>query len=398
VCLVFYPDASATSILFTDLFLRLARAGFQVTVLCGFPQMAHSGPSALPRHEYLDGITIVRCGAHVDGKRNLLTRGIHYGSFLLEAGCRLVVMRRSGLVVGSTNPPFTPVIVWLAWLLKRFRYELIVLDVYPDGLVALGAMTNRSPVVRLWRRLNRISFRRAYRLIVIGRDMVALLATRYGVSTGRVTYLPHWATQEIDTAEALRRNAFLAPLGIEDRFVVQYSGNMGLWHDIDALVRAAAQLQDEKHIHFLFIGEGVRRRSAEALSMRLGLSNITWMDFLPRARLIDSLPACDAALISLRSGLEGVAVPSKLYGILAAGRPVIAQVPLDSEVARVVREEACGIVVLPGDVAGLAAAVRRLADNPLACETMGNRARLAYERRYTLDRAVEAFVQLWNPT
>lgn len=394
VCLVFHPDTSASSILFTDLFTRLSRDGVRVTALCGFPSKDEIG--SLPRRETYGGVHIVRCGARIQGKRHLLARAVAYGSFLLHAGWKLILMGPRVRVVGGTDPPFTAAALWLLSLTGRVRYEAILLDAYPDGLVAIGSLSERSPITRVWRWLNRRSYARADRLVVIGRDMIDLLRRRYAVDPRRITYIPHWGSTEVDALAPPERGPLIRQLGLDDKFVVQYSGNMGLWHDMDSLVRAADLVRDDPGIHFLFIGKGRRRTSAEALARRLELSNVTWLDFLPREELAAGLSSCDAALISLRAGLEGVAVPSKLYGILASGRPVIAQVPAGSEVASVVREEGCGVVVPPGDVARLAQAIRDLAAVPELAAEMGRRAHHAYWTKYTLTRAAADFQELWQ--
>lgn len=396
VCLVFHPDTSASSLLFTDLFRALADDGARITVLTGFPSKdSRKEVKSLPRREVYSGIEIIRCGLRIRGKRNLPSRALAYGSFLLAAGIRLGRSGGRATVVGATDPPFMPVALWIMAHLADVRYECVLLDIYPDGLVALGALKERSFAVRLWRGLNRKSFLRAQRLIVIGQDMVELLERNYRVRTEHVTHVPLWATREIDSGPAASRGRLLNHLGIADRFVVQYSGNMGLWHDIDTLVRAADRLRDDHRIHFLFIGKGIRHPAARALSVRLGLTNVTWIDFLPRDRLLDGLSSCDVTVISLRHGLNGVAVPSKLYGILAVGRPVIAQVPDQCEAARVVIESSCGVVVAPGNVDALAEAVQGLAGDPVTVSTMGLMAREAYDRKYTIDRARQAFEYLW---
>ncbi len=394
VSLVFHPDPSASSILFTDLFRRLAGDSIQITVLTGFPSSRGSHASArLPRHEEVDGIRIERCGLRIAGKSSLLTRALSYGTFLAHSGWKLARTGRGATVVGGTDPPFTSIALWLGSHLGRYRYQVLLLDLYPDGLVGLGALGESSPVTRLWRWFNRRSYLRAGQLLVIGRDMAMLLSRRYGIDPQQVAYIPHWGARE---AEMGRQSGFLAALGLEGKFVVQYSSNMGLWHDIDCFVHAADRLRADETIHFLFIGKGCRRAAAEALARDLRLTNITWLDFLPRERLSESLMACDLSLISLRAGLEGVAVPSKLYGILASGRAVVAQVPHESEVAYVIAEEKCGIVVMPGDVEALAAAISRLAHSPDVTAEMGRNAAAAYRNKYTIDRAVAAFRHVWH--
>lgn len=397
VSLDFYPDDQAASQLFVDLLLRLAGEGVAITVLCGFPMGTSTGYSGrVPRSENLHGIEIIRCGFQVKDKRRLLLRAILYTSFLVHAWWRLVRLGRNSLVFGVTSPPFNAQLLWAASWVGRFPYQYMFLDIYPEALCALGRLHPRSLLARGWRFLNRLSYRRATALAVLGRDMIPLLERHYGIHPNRITYIPHWSAVEVEEPIPFSQTPLARRLGIQDKFVVQYSGNMGLLHDMETLVRAAHRLRDDAHIHFLFIGKGRRRRAAEALARELDVPNITWLDFVPRARLPETLSCCHAALISLRQGMEGVAVPSKLYGILAFGRAVLAQVPRESEIAYVVEEERCGLMVEPGDVEELARAIRSLASNPELTRQMSANARRAYRSKYTIEQAVGAFKALWE--
>ncbi|HLJ69267.1 MAG TPA: glycosyltransferase family 4 protein [Chloroflexota bacterium] len=396
VSLAFHPDTSATSMLFTDLFRRMGAGGTRVTVLCGFPARDPASSRVLPRNDRLGSVEIHRCGPRIAGKRSLASRAVAYLLFLAHACWRLALLGDRVMVVGGTDPPFTAVALWLLSRVRRITYQCLILDVYPDGLVALGRLRERSVAVRIWRAANRRSFRHAARVLVIGRDMRRLLCRDYGVEPARVDYVPHWAPAETEAAAPPPRGRLLEDLGIERCFVVQYSGNMGLWHDIEGLVRAAHHLRLDRGIHFLLIGNGRRRGPAEALARGLGLTNVTWLNIVPRCRLPVTLASCDAALISFRPGLAGVAVPSKLYGVLASGRPVLAQVPDDSEVAYVVREERCGLVVPPGDAGALAEAIRTLASDRDLTAAMAANAFAAYRRTYTLAHATARFDRIWN--
>jgi len=177
---------------------------------------------------------------------------------------------------------------------------------------------------------------------------------------------------------------------------VQYSGNMGLWHDIDTIVRAADRLAGDDQVHFLMIGGGIRSGRAKRLAAELGLSNMTWIPFRAREALSDSLACCHVALISQRAGLVGSMVPCKLYGILESGRAVIAIVPPGSEVAQVVAEEACGRVVAPEDVEGIVSAIRDLQQDPRALRVMGLNGLDAARNRYSLAAAVARYRSVWK--
>jgi len=397
VCLVFHPDDQASSQLFTALLDRMARNGNDVTVLCGFPSRASTwSQEHVPRAERFAGLQIVRCGLRVDVKRNAFMRAVGYTSFLLESGWWLLRLSRGRKVLGVTNPPFTAHLLWLTSAIARFQYDYMLLDLHPEGLVELGRVRQGSWVERVWLALNRRSYSRASNLVVLERDMIPRVQKVYGVQPSRVTYIPHWSAVEVEDPAPFYQNRLAQQLGLADKFVVQYSGNMGLWSDLETVVRAAHLLRHETDIHFLFIGKGLRREAAQQLSRTLNLSNVTWLDFQPRERLQETLTCCHVALVSLQNQLQGIAVPSKLYGILAFGRPVIAQVPHDSEVAMVAREANCGVVVEPGDVPGLADAIQSCASNVAITDRMAASAYHAYQTKYTVDHAVSAFQRLWQ--
>lgn len=387
---VFHPDQQATSQLFSDLFAGLAQQGVGATVLCGWPR-----ETGHPARERWQGVEIRRGGLRVDGKSSLWHRAMAYGSYTLWLCVQLLFAAPAGarwLVV--TNPPFAPVVAWVCALLRGRSYELFLLDVYPDGLAAVGTLAAGSPIARLWRWANRRAFAGAERIYVLGRDMERICTARYGVDAGKLVYFPHWSATVVATPREKSATRLLTTLpALHGKFVVQYSGNMGLWHDIETIVRAAHLLNGEDEIRFLMIGDGMRRRRAEALAQELGLTNIVWLPYQPKETLDDSLACCDAALISQRAGLEGVAVPCKLYGILASGRAILAQVPKHSEVDLVVAEERCGWSVEPGDAIALALAIRRAASDRDETALRGKRAFAAYQAKYTLNSAIEFFLR-----
>jgi glycosyltransferase involved in cell wall biosynthesis len=392
-CQTFHPDTISTSQLFTDLLARLAEAGRNVTVYCGYPAKAAQD---LPKQEIYRGVRIRRLGLALPLKKSLFHRLASYVSYLGGSLAAMMRLKKDALVFGVTNPPFMLNLLWLASLIRGFGYQYMLLDIYPEGLDRVGLLPKKSLAYRLWSWLNAKGYARARRLIVLGRDMTPLLAGTYGQPRDKIVYIPHWSPQAGEAPPDFEDNPMAAELGLADAFVVQYSGNMGLWHDIDGLVETARLLQGEPSIRFVFIGDGRRRAGAMELAARHNLDNIIWLDYLPRERLSVSLPCCHAALISLRDGCEGVAVPCKLYGIMASGRAILAQVPAASEVALAVAESGCGLVTPPGDPAALAQAVRALARDREATRAMGRRAHEEYNRKYTLEQAVANFTRLFS--
>jgi glycosyltransferase involved in cell wall biosynthesis len=198
-----------------------------------------------------------------------------------------------------------------------------------------------------------------------------------------VVIIPNWADGRQVYPVPREENELIRSLGIGDQFIVQYSGNIGKFHEIDTILRAAADLKHESFF-FLFIGTGAQAFQVEQAMRNPGPGNIELLPFQPREMLGTTLTACDVGLVTLRQGLSGLATPSKLYGILAAGKPVIVIGPEDCEPAYVVRENRCGMVVPPGDAPALAAALRELKQDPELKEQLGVAARKAFERSFDL--------------
>jgi glycosyltransferase involved in cell wall biosynthesis len=386
---VFYPNTCATSTLLTELSLKLQDKNNKVTVICGFPNgIEHQ---TVDSYENFNGIEIYRCGIKLDSKSGLLQRTFSYLFYLIHAAWKLFFLKAKDKIVGVTNPPFLSILLMIVSILTGCSYYFIMHDVYPEGLVAVGKLKEESLVTKVWRELNRYSYQSAIKLVVLGRDMKDLLVQNYGLEPNKIEYIPNWSITPTDLPIPIEKNDLARELGIQDKFVIQYSGNMGLWHDIETFIRVAAQLQTNIAIQFLFIGNGIRKQKAYQLAEELELTNIIWMDFVPKEQLSTSLTCAHVALISLNTGLEGIAVPCKLYGILASGRAILAQVPAKSEIAYTITEEECGFVIPPGDVDGLVNRIQQLEQDRDLTNQMGLRSFQAYKSKYTIETIATQF-------
>jgi glycosyltransferase involved in cell wall biosynthesis len=389
---LFYPDTQATSLLLTDLALNIQDTNTKITVICGFPNGADK--HLVKHHENFQGIDIYRCGINIDSKAGLWQRIISYECYLIHATWKLIFLKGKDIIIGVTNPPFLSILLMVVSMITGCGYYFIMHDVYPEGLVAVGKLKEQSFITKIWRTLNKYSYQRATKLVVLGRDMKDLLTQNYAIEPGKIAYIPNWSITPANILTSFEKNDLANELNIQAKFVVQYSGNMGLWHDIDTFVRAAAKLKTNPNIQFLFIGNGIRKNQAHQLAQELELTNIIWMDFVPKEQLSTSLTCAQVALISLNTGLEGIAVPCKLYGILGAGRAILAQVPAKSEIAYTITEEKCGFVILPGDVDGLVSRIQQLEQDRDLTSTMGLRSFQAYKSKYTIETIARQFQDL----
>jgi glycosyltransferase involved in cell wall biosynthesis len=389
---LYYPEETSTGYLLTRIAEGLAER-FEVVALCAQPTYSVRGTRA-PRSELRGGVRIRRCRGTTLDKNFLPFRILNLVTISLALFVSLVrELRRGDAALVVTNPPLLPFLTAVACRMRGARFLLLVHDVYPEVLYATGFLSRRARTARLLEGLNHWLYDRADRIVTLGRDMSDLVARKRSSGPRGIVMIPNWADADDITPADPAGSSLLATLGLAGRFVVQYAGNIGRSHDIESALAAAAQLGDEQ-FQFLFIGDGGKRRLVEQAA-RGSAANVTLLPNRPRSDQQVFLNACHVGLIPFVAGMSGVSVPSRMYNVLAAGKPIVAMADPDSELARVVREERVGWVVDPGDLPGLVGALRD-AKAGLHGELaeMGRRARTVAAERYPLSRVVSAYQAL----
>jgi glycosyltransferase involved in cell wall biosynthesis len=272
---------------------------------------------------------------------------------------------------------------------------LLIHDVYPEVFIATGMLRPDSLPVRLLHRWVSRLYRSVARVVTLGRDMTELAKQKLPPGDDRVTIIPNWSDcDQVPPAAGDKSNRIRREYGLTEHFVVQYAGNMGRTHNLEAVIECARALPQQAgtpSIHFLLVGSGARKEWLRRTVANEKLDHVTVADRRPRADLPELLTAADVALISFIPGMAGVSVPSRLYNVLAAGCPVIAVCEPHSELALTVREEDVGWVVRPGDAAGFRHAVLDAQSDPQRLIEMGRRARRAAETRFRYERIAEAY-------
>lgn len=377
---IFYPDEVSTANLFTNLCSVLAEDNINVEVWCAQP--SYTTLKRQPSVIQYNNINICYLSSTNFHKKKLIGRLLNYLTFSLSLTLKLLRSKNNSVIFTHTNPPSLGILIAMVLQLKGKKFIYILLDIFPDGLCHLGKLSFSNPIVKIWQKLFRFALHRSEKIIVIGRDMKEWLISFYKPSVTKVQYIPHWQDSNLIKPIPYEDNAFVREHNLEGKFVVQYSGNMGLWQDMKVLGATAKKMESE-NINFVFIGDGIRKE--ELLGSFEGNipDNVILLPFQPNSKLGSALTACHIALLSLREGLTGMAVPSKIYGILASGVPCIALVPNDSEIAMVLNEEKCGIVVKPGDTNGLVNAILKLKNDNELRKKMGENGRIAFEKKYT---------------
>jgi glycosyltransferase involved in cell wall biosynthesis len=251
----------------------------------------------------------------------------------------------------------------------------------------------RGPVAGFVSHLRDRCLRQAAANVVVGQGMAAQVAER-GAATDRIRVIANWADDEAIRPIARDDNPLRREWGLDGKFVVGYSGNLGRAHEFDTVLAAAERLKDHPDIVFLCVGGGHRFAELARRGEERGVGRLfRFKPYQDQALLNASLCAADVHWISLRPEMEGLIVPSKLYGIAAAGRPVIAIMARDGEIASLVDTHDCGLVIEPGDGDALAAALTRLAHAPETCAAMGRRARAMLDQHFSRRQALARWRQ-----
>jgi len=389
----FYPEMISTGHILTELLLELSAKGVKSSVVCAQP--TYYSRDILKRRINHQGIDIIRTSNTQYDKNSLKGKIFNSVSFLLHA---VLLSQKFGgqcPVLTVTNPPFLGVVGPVLKRLRERSFILIIHDLYPDIAVNMGYLKAGSPITSLWKLVNQWIFRKASFIVVLGRDMKKLLRSRLpGKEGDKVVYIPNWADPTIISPIERAENPFIRSLGVENKFIVQYSGNMGLTHDMETIVEAAHELRDDHTIHFIMIGGGGKLSKIRGMAKDYELSNMTFLAYQPRENLKNSLGASDVSLISLEEGAQGLSVPSKLYGAMASGRPIIANVPGDSEVAMTLGEFNCGIVTRPKDVSEMVKTILSLKSNEAERKAMGQRAYKAFMENFTVQKCADQYYKL----
>jgi colanic acid biosynthesis glycosyl transferase WcaI len=387
------PDQSATSQMLTDLAKGLAANGFNVHVVSS-RQLYDDPDTRLVPDETLFGVRIHRVATTRFGRHRLLGRTMDYASFYVTCAVILLkLLRRSDVLVAKTDPPLLSILA--APIAKAKRAALInwLQDVFPEVASHLGANPLPSWLDECLRRLRDASLRAARMNVLIGGRMREYLAAR-GIPGSKLCVVENWADDHAIQPKPAAASALRARLGLIDRFVVCYSGNLGRAHEFETLLGAADLLKDEPAFIFLIIGSGAKMEALKRSVATRALGNFRFLPYQPRDTLEDSLAAADVHLVSLLPALEGLIVPSKLYGILAAGRPLIFIGDTDGDIGRIIERAQCGRFVGVGDSTALGGALRNLAAEPEAMAQMGARARQLLCEEYSLQRALERWIAL----
>ncbi len=389
----FPPDFAATGQFIYELAASLAESGLAVDVFTGMPGYAFRRGSVL-RQEVQGGVVIRRTGATRLISKRIRSKVLTSLLFVLRC---LVKFRHRDLRgehwVITSAPPFLGILGWFYHKVLGQTYSCIVYDIYPDVAVRLSVVGEQHLLVRLWHWVNRKVWRRAQSLIVLNEPMRELLVRRDPSLKDKIHVISSWANPEVIRPLPKGENWFVQQHGWGDRFVVMYSGNLGRCHDEATLIACAQLLGDRPKILFSFIGDGVGCRAVEAAIINRTLVNAVRLPYQEQEVLPYSLAAADVSIVSMRANVEGVIAPSKVYGMLAVGRPIVAICPPHSYLRQLIQDGNCGACFDNGDAQGMADYLRALAQDPQRQKALGENARRYFEEYFTLKQIMPQYLR-----
>lgn len=376
----------------TDLAEDLVASGVEVTALaCDKPYI---GEVQLAASEEYKGVKIVRVPTAKHVRGSILKRLVSYASFYWSAFFKLLSLPKQDVVLVLTTPPLISLVPLMVRAFKGGKVIHLVQDVYPEIAVEMGVFRRGSLVTKVAHWFAKQALRGSDAIIVLGECMRECI-DRYGISDEKVHTIQNWAEESIAPIPR-EGNHFRSRQPWAQKFVVLYSGNIGAAHDFTAIKEGARLLAEETDIHFVFIGAGPRRKELEEFAAANRNVNMEFLDYVPRSELAQTLSAGDVHLIAQADNMTGLIIPSKLYGILAAARPIVFTGPAKTEVARTVMDAGCGFVIANDDPEFFAKAIRQLKADRTAADEMGRRGRDLYLRRFQRKEATKRYLDLFK--
>ncbi|MGI0480990.1 glycosyltransferase family 4 protein [Geminocystis sp. CENA526] len=382
----FYPSEASTSQLLTDLADGLFAKGLKIKIYTGTPS---NGEKSKP-------FTILRSPDPFQKSKSILGKLVSSLFFLLGALFFVLfkVDKRDSLLIAS-NPPYAGILGLVFKFLRGGKYYFLLQDVFPESAILSGIIKQKSWLVNVFNYLIYLVCFNSEKTIVLSESMEKLLQSKYS-DLDNFSIIENWSIAPIELSDK-KDNEFAIKYGLDKKFTVLYSGNIGRLHDIETIAEAVKILYEKnQNIQFVFIGDGAKLKILEQYKNQYKLENLLLLPFQPRELLSQTLTACDVSLVSLVKGAESVVAPCKFYGMLASGRAIVSVSETGSYIDKLITEKECGINCPCGDAEKLADILIELCNSPDKVKNMGINAHQLYLKQYRLDRALKEYIEVLN--
>lgn len=350
---LYYPTLNSTGYYMTEIAEHLAKKGLPVGVITtNLTYNEKSNPSKI-KTESKNNVSIYRALLKQIDKNNFYSRTIRLLSSSFKLFCKsLFLIKKGDNVLVVTNPAFLILLMPTIKLMKGITYDILVHDIFPENLAAIGAVNSKSVIYKFLKYLFDNSYSAANKCIVIGRDMEVVIKKKTKYKT-KTTLITNWAENDTLFPRKKEETSIITTLKLENKFIFQFAGNLGHAQGLDNILDAI-ELVTNPNIHFLFIGSGAMENEIKQRERTVNLKNITLLGFQDRKNQNDFLNACDVGIVTLSEGMFGLGVPSKSYNIMAVNKPILIVADERSEISLCVKEHNIGWTVLPREPEKLA--------------------------------------------
>lgn len=397
LCQFYYPEYISSATLPHDTAKALSRAGFKVDVICGYPK-EYSDSKKVPIKENYKGINIKRL-KYIQMKRSsVIGRLINYFSFTFSVLLNFREMKKYKSLIVYSNPPILPFIAALANKIYRTKIVFISYDIYPEIGIETNSIRDNGLIAKVMRRINKTFYKRVNTVVALSSEMKRyLLENRALIQSNQVFVIPNWMKDNlIENVKDSYNNKLFTQINPKEKLIVSYFGNMGIAQDMDTLINAATQLKKDTEVIFLFAGHGNKVSYLKKIAEKESLTNVFFYDYLHGEDFQDALNISDVFIVSLEDKLAGLAVPSKTYSYMMAGKPIIAIMNEETDIYQELINKEAGYGIRVGDTSKLVAAINSLKDDDHKKRLMGRNARKLFEDKYTMKRSTKKYVDLMN--
>jgi glycosyltransferase involved in cell wall biosynthesis len=401
VCQLFYPEMVSTGQTLTELAEELSSYGLKLKVIASQPTVLRN-KEKVPKAMDYKRIRVVRTWSTRFSKLSFFGKLLNLTTFFITASFNVLLKDRKVPLLLLTNPPYLPLLGWISNMFYGTSYGVLLHDIMPEQAELLNLIKPKGVIAKIWRRINYLWYRKASYVIALSKDMVEgaidnanLRDSKYESDSRSKTHIIHvWSDDRIIKPIDKNDSGMAKKLNVLDKFVVQYSGNHGRFHDIETLINIAANMSDENRVIFQFIGEGHKKEIIDRYKQEKHLNNVYSSTYVLKDALSDSLAMADIGVIAQMPGQERVCYPSKLLGIMSSGRPVLAICSKDCDLARMIEENELGFVISNGDVESAVKLIEQCINNPSMVSEKGKKAFDYLIKNFSLDLAAKRYYAL----
>jgi len=390
----FHPEPASTGQLMTQLAVGLYKEGFDVEVFTSQPTYQGQEISKLPNEEVYKGVKINRLNSSQLNKENSIYRIINWLTFTFLVTINIFRKSKSSdILLILSNPPILPFVGLFFRFYRGQRYILIIHDIYPDMAVTLGMANANNPIVKLWHIKNRILFKNADRIIVLGKQMKQKIIENLNgrIESSKIQVIHNWENPEFIKPIKKKDNSFAVKNGYDKKLTLLYSGNLGQHHDLMTIVKAAEKVKNLP-VKFVFIGEGAQKRKLQDYVKNKNLDNVDFYPYQSLEKLPETLTCADVSLVSENFRVNGLCVSSKMYSSLASGRAILALVNENSDIGEIISDFKCGFRVDQGNSDKIVECIKFSIEHPRELEEIGFKARKTFEENFTFDIALKKYI------